>query len=125
MKSSLVADPASSAVANRKRLESLLAGRPKSCDLGYGRVSDQRDNPMNSKMKFLAPMIAAVAMVVLAQTACDSGSSVSVPKSDFTATGLRKGYIAPDIEGTDLDGKPMKLSDFRGKAVVLEFWSST
>ena len=70
-------------------------------------------------------MLAVLALVVVAQTACDSGSSISVPKSDYTATGLRKGYLAPDIEGSDLEGKPMKLSDFRGKAVVLEFWSST
>lgn len=79
---------------------------------------------MNFKMKSLAPMIAVVAVVVLAQTACDSGSSISVPKSDVTAT-LRQGFSAPDIEGTDLAGEPMKLSDFRGKVVMLEFWSST
>ena len=30
-----VADPASSAVANRKRLENFLLGHPKSCDFGY------------------------------------------------------------------------------------------
>jgi peroxiredoxin len=32
------------------------------------------------------------------------------------------GEAAPEIEGKDLDGKPMKLSDFRGKVVVLDFW---
>jgi peroxiredoxin len=31
---------------------------------------------------------------------------------------------APDIRGIDLDGKELKLSDFRGKVVVLSFWSS-
>ena len=79
---------------------------------------------MNLKMKFPALMIAVVAMAVLSQTACDSGSSISVPKSDVTAK-LRQGISAPDVEGSDLEGKPMKLSDFRGKVVVLEFWSST
>jgi hypothetical protein len=29
---------------------------------------------------------------------------------------------APEIIGKDLDGKPMKLSDFRGKVVMLDFW---
>jgi hypothetical protein len=29
------------------------------------------------------------------------------------------GKLAPEIEGLDLDGKPMKLSDYRGKVVVL------
>ncbi len=31
------------------------------------------------------------------------------------------GRPAPEIEGTDLDGKPMKLSEYRGKVVVLYF----
>jgi hypothetical protein len=31
---------------------------------------------------------------------------------------------AAEIEAMDLDGKPVKLSDFRGKVVVLAFWSS-
>jgi peroxiredoxin len=35
---------------------------------------------------------------------------------------LKIGDLAPEIDGTDLDGKPMKLSDFRDKVVVLEFW---
>jgi hypothetical protein len=31
---------------------------------------------------------------------------------------------SPEIEGNDLEGKPMRLSDFRGKVVVLDFWAS-
>jgi peroxiredoxin len=37
---------------------------------------------------------------------------------------LEVGKPAPPIEGKDLDGKPMKLSDYRGKVVVLVFWGS-
>jgi peroxiredoxin len=37
---------------------------------------------------------------------------------------LAVGKKAPEIVGEDLDGKPMKLSDYRGKVVVLEFGSS-
>lgn len=29
---------------------------------------------------------------------------------------------APDITGEDVDGKEFKLSDYRGKVVVLDFW---
>jgi hypothetical protein len=32
------------------------------------------------------------------------------------------GVVAPDIEGTDLDGVAFKLSDHRGKVVFLDFW---
>lgn len=35
---------------------------------------------------------------------------------------LRIGMTAPEIEGESIHGEPMKLSDFRGKVVVLDFW---
>ena len=31
---------------------------------------------------------------------------------------------APDFEVRDLDGKTVKLSDFRGKVVVIDFWAT-
>ena len=37
---------------------------------------------------------------------------------------LSVGSVAPEIEGQDIDGLPMKLSDHRGKVVVLSFWGS-
>jgi hypothetical protein len=33
------------------------------------------------------------------------------------------GKEAPDIEGVDSDGKSFKLSDYKGKVVVLDFWA--
>ena len=47
--------------------------------------------------------------------------------------GLRVGDLAPELEGdtanghvvlTDLDGKPVRLADLRGKVVWLNFWAS-
>ena len=35
---------------------------------------------------------------------------------------LAIGKPAPEIEGEDVDGKKFKLSDYRGKVVVLDFW---
>lgn len=40
------------------------------------------------------------------------------------ATKLQVGMVAPDIEGADLDGVEFKLSDYRGKVVVLDFWGN-
>ena len=40
----------------------------------------------------------------------------------FEATTLEPGLEAPDISGEDLDGVPFKLSDYRGKVVLLDFW---
>jgi len=33
------------------------------------------------------------------------------------------GKPAPEIVGQDIDGKPFKLSDYRGKVVVVDFWT--
>jgi peroxiredoxin len=38
--------------------------------------------------------------------------------------GLKVGKMAPGINGEDLDGKPLKLKDYRGKVVVLCFWAT-
>ena len=38
---------------------------------------------------------------------------------------LAIGQPAPEIDGEDIDGKPMTLSEFRGKVVVLDFGSHT
>ncbi len=37
---------------------------------------------------------------------------------------LTIGKVAPEIEGEDIDGKEFKLSDYRGKVVVLSFWAA-
>lgn len=35
---------------------------------------------------------------------------------------LAEGKPVPEIEGIDHNGKPMKLSDYRGRVVLLDFW---
>jgi hypothetical protein len=42
----------------------------------------------------------------------------------FVLRHLAIGKAAPEITGQDVDGKPMKLSDYRGKVVLLDFWGS-
>lgn len=41
-------------------------------------------------------------------------------KASLTAIGA----TAPDFQQNDVNGKPVKLSDFRGKYVLLDFWAS-
>jgi hypothetical protein len=41
----------------------------------------------------------------------------------FALRNLSPGKVAPDIDAADQDGKKFKLSDYRGKVVLLDFWS--
>jgi len=41
----------------------------------------------------------------------------------FEIRHLIVGKMAPEIEGDDMEGHRLKLSDYRGKAVLLEFWA--
>ncbi len=43
-------------------------------------------------------------------------------KELFAIRPLSVGRTAPEIKGEDIDGKLLKLSDYRGKVVVLDFW---
>jgi len=44
--------------------------------------------------------------------------------SNTSLVGDVRGAKAPDFELTSLDGRKVKLSDYRGKAVVLNFWAT-
>src|SRR5439155_24738268 len=42
----------------------------------------------------------------------------------FEIRHLAVGKTVPDLESDDTEGKPLKLSDYRGKVVVLVFWGT-
>ncbi len=50
-------------------------------------------------------------------------SRVRQPRASSLIGDVR-GKFAPDFELTSLDGRRVKLSDFRGKAVLLNFWAT-
>ncbi len=43
-------------------------------------------------------------------------------REKFKIEHLSVGGVAPEIIGEDITGKPMKLSDYKGKVVLLDFW---
>lgn len=59
--------------------------------------------------------------VVQLQPADVSVETVAPPGS---AVGLRAGDVAPDFEFSAFDGTRMRLSDFRGRPVFLNFWAT-
>ena len=52
----------------------------------------------------------------------DLGKELGTKLSSTTKTSI--GAVAPDFTQNDTKGKPVKLSDFRGKYVLIDFWAS-
>ncbi len=73
-------------------------------------------------------LTAAWLVLGLALAGCtDSGGPAKPlppPPAGEAPTGVSRGNKAPDIEGEDADGRPFKLSDYRGKVVLLDFWGN-
>jgi hypothetical protein len=46
----------------------------------------------------------------------------AIEKDLFEIRHLSVGKAAPDISGKDIDGRAFKLTDYRGKVVLLDFW---
>ncbi len=51
-------------------------------------------------------------------------ASVETPNLAGLDVGLDRGELAPDFEVSTVEGERVRLSDFRGKAVFLNFWAS-
>jgi peroxiredoxin len=56
-------------------------------------------------------------------TALERSADLKAPASGakFMVSALSVGHVAPEITGRDLNGVPFKLSDYRGKVVLLTF----
>lgn len=52
----------------------------------------------------------------------DSTMGQVAERALFRLRNLSVGRVAPEIEGEDIHGEKFKLSDYRGKVVVLTFW---
>ncbi len=56
-------------------------------------------------------------------SACESSPIKTLPV-DTEETGNKVGMIAPNFVTTDIAGNEIKLSAFRGKVVLLDFWAT-
>ncbi|WP_077247839.1 peroxiredoxin family protein [Bacillus sp. FJAT-27225] len=57
----------------------------------------------------------------LSEDSVDQAAQVS---TEDVKTGVNKGDLAPDFQVQTLDGKSIRLSELRGKKVILNFWAS-
>src|SRR5262245_24296866 len=112
---------------------------------------DRRDRPRGKRPKKKAnkaPMIAAIVAasvlvlgggataayfltpskktepVVANNTTTGGASKAPIGPPAGATVGLKVGNVAPAIDGEDIDGHKFKLSDYRGKVVVLDFWGN-
>lgn len=51
-------------------------------------------------------------------------SAPSIPRSNVHDQVVEIGKVAPDFELESFDGTTRRLSDYRGKAVILDFWAA-
>jgi cytochrome c biogenesis protein CcmG, thiol:disulfide interchange protein DsbE len=63
-------------------------------------------------------------VALLAALCALGGCSLQHPLDSPNQSLASVGQPAPDFTGTDLDGKPISLRDFRGHPVILNFWAS-
>jgi thiol-disulfide isomerase/thioredoxin len=67
-------------------------------------------------------VVAVLLAAALAVTLLTQGNKAAATNSIEYQAGHRP--LAPEFSGTSLTGEPVKLSSYRGKTVVLNFWGS-
>jgi peroxiredoxin len=70
------------------------------------------------------PALAAALGVALAAPAPRAHSQSPAPRSPGATESRSLPALAPDFERTDLDGRPVRLRNYRGKLVLLSFWAT-
>jgi hypothetical protein len=94
-------------------------------NLALGQHLAKRYQQAYQKKDAEASRFAKEAKTVLEQTGKDFAAvNTQVQEALFDLTKLAVGKTAMEIEAEDLDGKQFKLSDYRGKVVVIDFWGN-
>ncbi len=71
--------------------------------------------------KMAVAVLASVGLLVASSCAAPAGANQS---TQTAVVGSRVGDLAPDFILTDVGGKTVRLSDLRGKPILVNFWAS-
>ena len=102
-------------------MPSTLSSAPSDAEVGA---------PPSRRARLIAALIAVVVVAVVAVVTVvvvsgnDDSPSGSGPHEVPAANSAMVGKVAPDFAIEGLDGGTVRLSDYRGKPVVLNFWAS-
>ncbi|MPZ47824.1 MAG: redoxin domain-containing protein [Dehalococcoidia bacterium] len=61
---------------------------------------------------------------VIAPDVQAANASIETPAVDERSVGLREGNLAPEFEFSDFEGARSRLSDYRGRVVLVNFWAT-
>lgn len=75
-------------------------------------------------MKKLSMWVSVLAISLFIFASWDTGGAKGDPLTAVGAFKFNKGTIAPGFFIEDLAGNRVKLEDYRGKLVLLDFWAT-
>ena len=108
--------------------ESRLAAQPPS-DSGTQPPSDSEDDPPAGRGRWVAAAAAALGVALFAvpfirgpEPGASSGAATSSDGSPMCATS--EGTANLDFEMKDIDGATVRLADYKGKVILLNFWAT-
>ena len=92
--------------------------------LGLGMNAPQRITLLFA-VSLAIPSIFPLAPTIAAETTDQSpGKSSSAPSTHLKKAPLQPGSVAPDFLTQNPEGRSIRLSDFKGKVVVVDFWAT-
>ena len=90
-------------------------------------ASGQEGNATNENVNRLRDEAADMiekAVKIAPDVKVGTGTLKSVAATELISMKIGVGKPVPDVEGIDLDGKKVKLSSFKGKVVLFDFWAT-
>ena len=89
-----------------------------------GRLDDEEDEKAQAKIKAEATASFEAAIKEAPDAKVGDGTIAKLAAAEIEALKFGVGNPAPNIQGTNLDGKKIDLSSYKGKVVLLDIWAT-